>query len=161
MHEVFADAAAMSADFAQTLAWWSAFVVIGVAVLWLADRGRPSALTLRASASLGAVLLGAISLAVYSNTVANFAAITVHGNVVSLAYPAPYARTVAIPAQEVQHVLVGLPGKRSYPTTQCYIKLVLRSGDSHRSAAREQTLESCKQLRIVIERTLDQRKDGT
>lgn len=161
MQEVFADAAALSADFLQTLAYWSAVVAMGVAVLWVADRGKPTSLTLSGVIAFGAALLGVISFAVYSNTVANFTAITVRGNTVSLAYPAPFARTVTISSEEVQQVLMGLPGKRSYPTAQCYIKLVLRSGGNHRSASREQTVESCKQLRMSIERALVKRQDGT
>lgn len=161
MQEVFADSAALTTDFAQTLAYWAVVVVMGVAVLWVADRGKPASLTVGASISFGAVLLAIISFAVYSNTVANFAAITVRGSTVRLAYPAPFARTVTISSEDVQQVLVGLPGKRSYPTVQCYIKLVLRSGGNHRSASREQTVESCKQLRISIERALVKRQDGT
>lgn len=161
MHEVFADSAALTADFAQTLAYWAVVVVMGVAVLWVADRGRPASLTVGASIAFGAVLLAIISFAVYSNTVANFAAITVRGNTVHLAYPAPFARTVTISSEDVGQVLLGLPGKGNSPMAPCYIKLVLRSGGNHRSASRGQTVEACKQLRLSIERALVKRQDGT
>ncbi|MDA8456727.1 hypothetical protein M4R22_18355 [Acidovorax sp. GBBC 3334] len=156
MEFTFADPALLADAFRGRLLHWAMVVAGSAAVVGMLDRRGhgPPLFGLPTLAALALCAWGIAAAVSYFGTVARFSALEVRAGTVRVHYGAgPFARSVSMPSDDVQHVLSGQPGKGTYPRGPCYLRLVLRSGETHRSAP-TQAATDCKQLRGDIARAV-------
>lgn len=79
----------------------------------------------------------------YSGSYGRFFEAQVQGSELRLRFAEPLAKDVSLPADSVDTALSGSPGKSN---RQCYVRVVLKSGGSYRSATLDKEFAACKKL---------------
>lgn len=124
-----------------------ALVLIGVVIVvtFVNDRRNPAALRMRSLVLLG--LLGffcSIPLA-YWFSYAEFIRAEVTATGIRLTYAGPFGGVQAVPRAAIDTILFGTPGKGR--VSPCYLRVLQKSGASHRSRALPLDIGACKALR--------------
>ena len=85
-----------------------------------------------------------VAVAVYLITFDRFVEVRKVGPVLELHYAGPFAHKVFVERDSIDTVLFGTTGKSPRP---CYIRIVLKSQQSYRSASMDADVATCKRIR--------------
>lgn len=147
MSEIFAAAEqATGAFLSGILAGVLAVLVMAcvlLAGLWDAHRR----LYIKPVATFALAAIGCVATVVYLTTVDRFVEVHRAGSVLELHYAGPFARKVFVERDSIDTVLFGTTGKSPRP---CYIRIVLKSQQSYRSASLNADVTACKRIRGEI-----------
>lgn len=147
MREFFATPAQTSEVFSAAVALGIVVVLSMVIVALLLSWGQYRRSHLRLIGFLASAGMACVVWIAYSSTFACFIAAEVRSSELHLQYVGPFARDVVVPRDSIDAVLFGTPGKSNY---RCYIKVLLTSGEIHRSATLDGELSICKKLRTEM-----------
>ncbi|MDI1245934.1 MAG: hypothetical protein PSV24_11080 [Rhodoferax sp.] len=117
-------------------------LMAGVVLAGLWDAQRQ--LYLKSVAAFALLAVGSVACVTYFVTFGRFVAARTTGSMLELRYAGPLARSVLIERGEIDAVLFGTTGKSARP---CYIKVILKSRESYRSATLDAEVATCKRIR--------------
>lgn len=147
MTQIFASADQVTGAFLSGISagFLAVLAMAGVLLAGLWDARRRLYVQYVAVFALAAI--GCVVLVAYLVTFDRFVEMHRSGSVLELHYAGPFARKVAVERGNIDTVLYGTPGKSPRP---CYVKIVLKSQQSHRSASLDADVTTCKRIRGEI-----------
>jgi len=149
--EVFGSAEEAASSFLAGVAFGTVLVLASAsAILAWADR-RWGKQYWESAAALSITVIIVVVWTSYGMNFGRFIAAQVAPDGAHLHFAGPSGRDLFIASDSVETVLFGLPGKSN---RQCYIRILLKSGESYRSVTFDREAGACKQLMREINQVL-------
>lgn len=146
----FASEAEIGHAFLISMAWGALVVVITTVLMTLSLEGTKSEIRRSTGVLLGCLFYLLFGLLTYREQYGSFTAAEVDARSVTLQHAGSYFRPLRIESGQIVAIESGHPGKGEI--TQCYLNLVLSSGEHHRSA--QSSTADCEAYRKQIETSL-------
>ncbi len=122
----------------------SVVILVMAALVLLLAWDRKRRLYLQPAIALALAGIVVVAWGSYSASYARFIVAEVKDSELRLGFAGPFARELPVSPASIETVLFGSPGKSN---RQCYIKIVLKTGDSYRSSTLDEEPGACKKLR--------------